>query len=404
MPGEIPLSKPDISESEIAAVTGVLRSGRLTAGPSVDEFEYRLAEQCGCTSGVAVSSGTAALHLALLALGIGAGDEVIVSPFGFIATANAIRFTGATPIFADIDSLTMNLDADKLEAIITPKTRAIIASATLGNPVGLDRIAAVAARHEVTLIENGSEGFGASYKGRPVGSFGRLAVFSFYPNRVITTGEGGAIVTRDTHLAALVKSLRDHGRPAIHHTSSLGNGHHYERVGFSYRLSDVAAAMGVAQLNRFEEIIRMRRRVAALYFYRLMEMHELILPTIDPDAAMSWFNFTVRLDNEFQQVHRDRIISGLHRHEVGAANYFVPIHLQPCYRKTTGESTGSYPVTESIATRTIGLPFYNQLEATQIDLVANTLRIMLDREKIALESERKSQRSADPDAEPPPRG
>lgn len=403
MPGEIPLSMPDVSDAEITAVSAVLRSGRLTAGPSVDQFEYHLAERCGCTSGIAVSSGTAALHLALLALGIGAGDEVIVSPFGFIGTANAIRFTGAEPVFVDIDSITMNLDLEKLESSITDRTRAIIAAATLGNPSGLDRIAALAARHEIPLIENGSEGFGATVKGRPVGSFGRLAIFSFYPNRVITTGEGGAIVTSDTHLADQLKSLRDHGRRAPSYTSSLGNGHPHERLGYSYRLSDMAAALGVAQLARFDEIIRKRRRIASLYFDRLMDLHELILPTMDSEVELSWFNFTVRLDHEFQQIHRDRIISGLHRHEVGASNYFVPIHLQPCYQKTGGYETGAFPVTESIGSRTIGLPFFNQLEESQIDLVVNTLRIMLDREKIALAAERAEQEGPGEQMDPPPR-
>ncbi|MDH3583171.1 MAG: DegT/DnrJ/EryC1/StrS family aminotransferase [Phycisphaerae bacterium] len=386
MSSEIPLSAPDITEAEVAAVVDALRSQRLSIGPRQVRFEELVAERCGCRHAVAVSSGTAGLHLTLLALGVGPGDEVITTPFSFIASANSILYCGATPVFVDIDPVTLNLDPDRTEAAITDRTKAILAVEAFGNPAGLDQVAAVAARNEVPLVEDACEAIGGRHRGRPVGGFGRAAVFGFYPNKQITTGEGGMIVTNDDRLADLARSLRNHGRPLARDPDSnapnQGSWLAHERLGYNYRLSEVAAAIGMVQMERLDEILQKRQQVACLYFEKLMDMPELILPTISPETDMSWFVFVVRLTDTYGPKERDRIIRGLRRHEVGCSNYFPPIHLQPFYREALGHRPGDFPITESIAGRTIALPFHNGLDPTQVDLVSLTVQVMLQHESL----------------------
>ncbi len=381
MAGDIPLSQPDITEQEIEAVTDVMRSGRLSIGPRQARFEELVAQRTGCRHGVAVSSGTAGLHLILEALGVGPGDEVITTPFSFIASSNCILYVGARPVFVDIDPITLNIDPTKIEAAITEKTKAIIAVEVFGNPSEMDQVAAVAARNEIPLIEDACEGLGGAYKGRPVGSFGRAAVFGFYPNKQITTGEGGMIVTDDDRLADLCRSMRNQGR-AVGDLPSEGSWLAHERLGYNYRLSEVAAAIGVVQMQRLDELMAKRNEVACMYIEKLMDMPELILPNIDSKTDMSWFVFVVRLADDYGQTERDRVINGIRRHEVGCSNYFPPIHLQPFYREKFGYGKGDFPVTETIASRTIALPFYTTLDQTQIELVCLTLQVMLQREQL----------------------
>ena len=386
MASDIPLSGCDITEAEIKAVVDVLRSGRLSIGPRQDRFEEMVAERIGCTDAVAVSSGTAGLHLVLEALGVGPGDEVITTPFSFIASANCILYVGARPVFVDIDPATLNMDPAKLEAAITDRTRAIIAVETLGNPCHIDQVAAIAQRNEIPLIEDACEALGCTYKGRPVGSFGRAAVFAFYPNKQITTGEGGMIVTDDERLADLCRSMRNQGRPIPPRTATGvptdGQWLTHERLGYNYRMSELHAALGVAQMERLDAILERRREVACMYFEKLMDFSDLILPTIDQDTVMSWFVFVLRLTDQFGQKERDRVMTGLRRHEIGCANYFPPIHLQPFYRQKFGYSPGDFPVTESVASRTIALPFFTRMDPTQIELVCLTLQVMLQREAL----------------------
>lgn len=396
----IPLSQPDITEKEIAAVVEVLRSGRLSIGAKQSRFEEMLADRSGRRQGVAVSSGTCGLHLIMLALGIGPGDEVITTPFSFIASSNCILYVGAKPVFVDIDPVSLNMDPDKVEAAITPKTKAILAVDVFGNPMHMDRYEQIARKHEIPLIEDCCEGLGGSYKGRAVGSFGRVGIFGFYPNKQITTGEGGCIVTDDDHLAELCRSLRNQGRSMLTTTSDgsgktnaevaltrAGSWLQHERLGFNYRLSEIAAALGIAQLERLDEMLVMRREVAEEYVGRLMDCEDLILPNPpdnNPQAfkTMSWFVFVVRLNDRYGHIERDRIIQGLHRHEVGAANYFPCIHLQPFYREKFGYKKGDYPIAESVSNRTIALPFYNRLDRTSIELVVQTLKVMIQREQL----------------------
>jgi perosamine synthetase len=381
---EIPLSRPDITDAEVDAVVRVLRSGRLSIGPAQEQFEAAVAARCGVNHGVACSSGTSGLHMALLALGVGPGDEVVTTPFSFIASANPILMVGARPVFVDICPRTLNADPAKLEAAITPRTKAIMAVECFGNPAYMDQYASIAARYEIPMIEDCCEALGCSHKRRPAGSFGRIGVFGFYPNKQITTGEGGMIVTDDQRLADMCRSLRSQGRPVGTASVSPGAGSwlYHERLGYNYRLSEIQAALGVVQVRRLDEIIQKRQRVAEMYMRRLMGTSDLTLPTVEAESVMSWFVFVVRLATTYTREERDRIIAGMRRHEVGSSDYFPCIHLQPFYRERFGHRAGDYPIAESVSNRTIALPFYNDLTEKDVDYVCSTLELMLSRENI----------------------
>lgn len=386
---EIPLSQPDITEAEIDAVVSVLRSGRLSIGPRQDLFEQMVAERAGRRHGVAVSSGTAGLHLVLLALGIGPGDEVITTPFSFIASTNCILMVGAKPVFVDICPRSMNIDPAKVEAAITPRTKAVLAVEVFGNPKHMEKLKAICGAHEIPLVEDACEGLGGYCNGKPIGSYGRAAVFGFYPNKQITTGEGGVVVTDDDRLAALCRSMRNQGRAVdnpVHagHFNVAGISLTHERLGYNYRLTEIAAALGIAQMERLDEMLAARRRVAGMYMRRLMDWDEIILPFVDPgcEDEMSWFVFVLRLNDLYGAQERDRVIQGLRRHDVGANNYFPCIHLQPFYRQQFGYKKGDFPIAESISDRTIALPFYNRMDENTVELVCHTLKIMLQREQL----------------------
>jgi perosamine synthetase len=378
----IPLSKPDITAHEERLLLEALRSGRLSMGPMVERFEDAIAEAAGCRHGVALNSGTSGLHTLMLALGIGPGDEVITTPFSFIASTNCIAFVGATPVFVDIDPGSLNMDPAALEAAITPRTKAILAVETFGNPVHMDTYARIAARHELILIEDSCEALGATLAGRPAGSFGRAGVFGFYPNKQITTGEGGMIVTDDQRLADCCRSLRNQGR-APARPGDQGTWLAHERIGYNFRLSELNAAVGVAQAQRLGAILEARRRVAEAYTQRLMAVPELVLPTVEPAVKPSWFVFVVRLETRFTEDERDRIIKGLRNHDIGAAAYFPCIHTQPAYQQKFGFRKGQFPIAESVSQRTIALPFYNDLSARDIDLVCQTLQVMIGRQQFS---------------------
>ncbi|MBL0921375.1 MAG: DegT/DnrJ/EryC1/StrS family aminotransferase [Phycisphaerales bacterium] len=382
MSTEIPLSKPDITDAEIDAVVAVLRSGRLALGPVTEAFEAAVAVRTGRRHAVACSSGTAGLHMAMIALGVGPGDEVITTPFSFVASANCILFVGAKPVFVDIDPRTLNMDPARVEAAITPRTKAIVGVEAFGNPAHMDAYRSIAARHEIPLIEDCCEGLGGVWRDRQIGSFGRVGVFGFYPNKQITTGEGGMVVTDDDRLADLCRSLRNQGRPSNQGGHGAGSWLAHERLGYNFRLSDINGALGVAQMRRLDEILARRREVADRYMVRLMDHRDLILPTIEPDTLMSWFVFVLRLSDRYTSEERDRIIAGMRRHEIGASNYFPCIHLQPFYRKQFGFSPGDFPVAESVSARTIALPFHNGLTAAEQDIVTQTLSLMISRENL----------------------
>jgi perosamine synthetase len=372
----IPLSAPDITEPEIEAVAAVLRSPHLSLGPKLREFEAAFAPLTGVPHAIAVSSGTAGLHLAIRALNIGEGDEVLVPSFTFIAAANAIRYERATPVFVDIDPDSLNLSPAAVEAAITPRTRALLVVHTFGRPADMVPLLALAKRHNLAVIEDACEALGATYHGQPAGSFGDIAVFAFYPNKQITTGEGGMVVTRDPALAATMRSLRNQGRRAsTTEKSESDNWLQHADLGFNYRLSDIACTLGLGQLRRLPEILARRAEVARLYHHHLASERHLILPSLEvPDARISWFVFVVRLTPSFTTEDRDDLVAHLHGTGIACARYFAPIHLQPAY---AAYRHAQLPITESIAARTLALPFFNCLTEPQIVEVSTTLRAAL---------------------------
>jgi dTDP-4-amino-4,6-dideoxygalactose transaminase len=368
----IPLARPDITQREIDAVIDVMQTSTLSIGPRVEEFEKLCAKVSGRRLGIGVSSGTAGLHACMLACGIAAGDEVITTPFSFVASTNCILYVGAKPVFVDIDPQTLNLDPEKVKAAITPRTRGIVAVEVFGHPGGMAEIEQIARDHDLCLIEDCCEAFGGRYGRRPVGSFGRCGVFGFYPNKQITTGEGGMIVTDDDEVARLCRSLRNQGRDGMSWLS-------HERLGFNYRLSEINAAIGIVQVQRLDEILENRRRVAHGYVDRLMTCKHLVLPTLGEKEHTSWFVFVVRLSDLFEEKDRDNIVRELRLAGIGSSNYFPPIHLQPYIAQQLGHKAGDFPVCEYVANRTIALPFFNQMTRQQIDRVCKTLEAILDR-------------------------
>ena len=367
----IPLSAPDITEAEVQAVADVLRSGRLSLGPKLTEFEDAFRSRLGCKHAVACSSGTAALHLVLHALEIGPGDEVITTPFSFIASANCILFDGATPVFVDIDPDTWQIDATRIEAAITPRTCALIPVDVFGSLPDFEQIRSIARRHGLRVVEDSCEALGSSWRGRPAGTLGDAGVFGFYPNKQITTGEGGMIVTDDEALAELARSLRNQGR-------DRGAGWlQHARLGYNYRLADVNCAIGIEQMRRLDEIIQKRRRVYRWYAERLADEPRLRMQRIPDDVEHNPFVMVVRLSDDYTQADRDRILEQLRQRGIGCNNYFSPIHLQPFYRERFGFKPGDFPLTEALAARTIALPFFNALTEAQVERVVQTLRALL---------------------------
>ncbi len=370
---QIPLSSPDITEAEVQAVVDVMRTRHLSLGPKGPEFEEAFRQFLGVDHAVAVSSGTAGLHCCLMALGIGPGDELVTTPFSFIASSNVIKMVGAKPVFVDIESTSLNMDVAKAQKAITEKTKAVLGVEAFGNPQGMHETAMLAARHEIPFIEDSCEALGSSHKGRKAGTFGRCGVFGFYPNKQITTGEGGMIVTNDRKLAELCRSYRNQGR------DPGGSWLSHERLGYNYRMSDINAAIGIVQMQRLPEIVEARQRVAHDYVQQLLDEPHIILPTIDEETVMSWFVFVVRLTGELDAGDRDAILTYMRNHHIGCSNYFPPIHLQPFYAREYGYKRGDFPVTEYVADRTIALPFHNRLTHMEIEVVVHRLREAIGR-------------------------
>lgn len=369
----IPLSNPDITDRECRAVMEVLQSSNLSLGPKVVEFEKKIAAYAGRRHAIAVNSGTSGLHLVVKSLGLGPADEVITTPFSFIASSNCLLYEGVKPVFVDIEPDTYNIDPKLIEQAITKRTRAIVAVDVFGQPARYDALAKIAEKHGLIVISDCCESIGSIYKGRPAGSFGAAGVFAFYPNKQITTGEGGIIVTDDDKVASLCRSYRNQGR------AEKGGWLAHERLGYNYRLSDISSALGIVQLERIEEIVQKRAEVAATYARLLGGVKELHLPFTDPAVdRMSWFVYVVRLADEFSRAERDSIVQNLNRAGIGANIYFQPIHLQPFYVEKFGFKEGDFPITERVSQRTIALPFHNQLDASSATSVAKRLIALID--------------------------
>lgn len=369
----IELSGSDITQLEIDAVVDVLKSGRLSLGPKLVEFENLFADTMGRQYAVAVNSGTSALELCLLAMGIGPGDEVITTPFSFIATSNVILMAGATPVFVDIDPATYNIDINRIPAHITPRTKAIIPVEVFGNPAGIDRIYDLAVEKNLWCLEDSCEALGSQVNGRKAGTLGHASTFAFYPNKQITTGEGGIILTDDEKIAGRCASLRNQGRdPGAGWLA-------HARLGYNYRLSDINCALGIVQLKRLEEFVAKRAQVANWYNQMLGDDARLVLPPDPAGCRMSWFVYVLRLQDNYTQAHRDKAMSYLREHGIGCNNYFSPIHLQPFMADQFGFKAGDFPITERIAARTIALPFCNNLTKDQVETVCAAVKLALNK-------------------------
>jgi perosamine synthetase len=364
---EIPLSRPYVDEREEELVLEVLRSGRLSLGPTIDRFEELVAERIGAPNAAAVSSGTAGLHMLCHIAGLGPGDEAITSPLSFVASANCFILEGATPVFADVDPVTLNMDPAAVEAAVTERTRAIVAVDMFGYPCELDELRAIADRHGLVLIEDSAEALGAEYKGRPLGSHGPSAVFGFYPNKQMTTGEGGVVVTHSEEEWQALRSLRNQGR-SYEAGSSWFN---HVRLGFNYRWTDVQAAMGIAQLEKLDRILERRAAAARRYSDLIAALASVEAPSSDDDAhRRSWFVYVIELGSDLD---RAQVMAELRRNGVATAEYVPCIHLQPYMRERYGFGEGMCPVAEGIARRTIALPFYTGIEPDDQERVVEVL-------------------------------
>jgi perosamine synthetase len=367
----IPLARPWIDEREEELVLEVLRSGRLSLGPTIDRFEELIAERVGAPYAAAVSSGTAGLHLLVRGAEIGPGDEVITSPLSFAASANCFLFEGATPVFADLDPRTWNMDPAAVEAAITERTKGVVAVDMFGYPCELGPLMELCKRRGLALIEDSAEALGAEYRGQPIGSHGPSAVFGFYPNKQLATGEGGVVVTHSEETWKLVRSLRNQGR-------SYGGGgwFNHVRLGFNYRWTDLQAAVGIAQLEKLDRALELRSAAAARYAELLADVDGVELaPADDADHRRSWFVYVVALAPE---VDRARLMADLRELGVDAAEYVPCIHLQSYMREAFGFSEGLCPVAEEISSRTMALPFYPEIDPGDQEYVVDALRSALE--------------------------
>jgi perosamine synthetase len=363
---QVPLSSPWLDEREEQLVLDVLRSGRLSLGPTIDRFEEAFAAAVGAPYAAAVSSGTAGLHLLCITAGVGPGDEVITSPYSFVASANCAIYEGATPVFADIDPRTLNLDPAAVEAAVTNRTRAIVAVDIYGYPCELDELRAICERHGLALIQDACEALGARYRGQTVGSQGPPAVFAFYPNKQITTGEGGMVTTHSEEEWRRIRSLRNQGR------ADSGGWLEHARLGFNYRLDDIGAAIGIGQLEKLDDILVARSAVAARYGELLGGIDGLELPCEDDaDHERSWFVYVVALP---RGADRESVIEALDERGIQTARYLPCIHLQSYMQERFGFRAGLCPVAEETSSRTLALPFHARLEEEDQAHVAAALR------------------------------
>jgi perosamine synthetase len=368
----IPLAKPVLGQAEERAVIDVLRSGQLSLGPRLGEFEALFAERVGAAYASAVSSGTAGLHLALRAVGVQAGDEVITSPFSFVASANAVLYCDATPVFAEIDPVTLNLDPAAAEAAITPRTKAILPVHIFGYPADMPAFERIGREHDLALVEDACEALGARHAdGTPVGGRGNPAVFGFYANKQLTTGEGGMVTLADATSKQRIDSERNQGRaPDMDWLD-------HDRLGFNYRLSELACALGIAQLDRLEEMLAQRARVAERYRDALGAIDGLLLPC--PDAGgdeRGWFVFVVQLP---AGADRGQVIRALAADGIQSKPYLPAIHLMSFYRERTSRGEGQFAICERVAERSLALPFFPEMSERQVERVAACLSDALER-------------------------
>lgn len=362
----IGLSAPWVDERDEQLVVDVLRSGRLSLGSTITRFEELFAERAGAPYAAAVSSGTAGLHLLCRIAGLGPGDEVVTTPFSFAASTNCFLYEGATPVFADIDARTLNVDPAAVEAAITDRTRAIVAVDIFGYPCEHDELRAIAERHGLALVDDSCEALGAEYKGRPLGAQGQSAVFAFYPNKQMTTGEGGIVTTHSEEVWRLLRSLRNQGR------ADDGGWLEHARLGYNYRIDDIRCALGIGQLEKLDRILELRDAVANRYNAMLADVAGVRTPEPnDADHRRSWFVYVIELDDGLD---REQVIAALAADGIDTSRYLPCIHLQPYMRELFGFREGLCPIAESVSARTLALPFHTRLDESDQERVVEALR------------------------------
>ncbi|MDZ4755770.1 MAG: DegT/DnrJ/EryC1/StrS aminotransferase family protein [Phycisphaerae bacterium] len=380
----IPLFMPEITDDDRAAVDAVLRSGRMGLGDAVHQFEALFAARVTRPYAIATGSLGTGLRIALTACGIGPGHEVIVPAFGPVVIANAVTFTGARPVFADVDPRTLNATPSTVEALVTERTRAIVASANFGNPHGADALAHLCSKFEIPLIENATETLGCQLGREPAGRFGRIAIFGLPAGGIVVGGDASVLVTHDDILANACRSLRDAGRPYADPEEGLppevGRLQEHERFGFDSRMDELRAALAHSQVKRIDRSIEIRAKIADHYVRRLGGVSDLMLPTLPEGCVVAWPGYVVRLTESYLADDRDLIIRGLHRHDIGATNPYPVAPLMPFHAMRWGHRIGDFPVAERMSARTIALPFHHGLDERDIDLVCQTIELMLKRQ------------------------
>lgn len=360
----IPVCQPTLEGNEKKYVNQCMDTNWISSrGRFVDEFEEKFANYCGVRFGITTNSGTTALHLALATMGIKAGDEVIIPSFTMISTANAIAYLDAEPVVVDVEPETWNIDPDRIEEKITEKTRAIIPIHTYGHPANMDRLQEIADRHNLAIVEDAAEAHGAEYKGQKVGSFGEMATFSFYANKIITTGEGGMIVTDNPERANLLQTMRNYGfTPERHFWHKV--------MGFSYRMTNLQAAIGLGQFERIDQLLGARRRNAHLYNQLLADVDGITTPPESPDVKSVYWMYGVLVEDEFG-ISKDRLRQVLADHGVETRSFFIPIHLQPIYSYLLSDE---YPVSEELGSKGFYLPSASCLKPHQIEFICDVIR------------------------------
>lgn len=362
----IPIAKPLIGNEEIENVLAVLKSGTIAEGPKVKEFEEAFAKYVGVKHAVAVNSGTAALHVALLARGIGKGDEVITVPFTFIATANSILYTGAKPVFTDVEADTFNIDPEGIEDKITKNTKAIIPVDLYGHPAEMKAIMDIAKDHGLTVVEDACQAHGAQYHGKFAGSFD-LGCFSFYPTKNMTTSEGGMITTDDEAVAEKARMIKSHGSKVRYH---------HDMLGFNLRMTDIGAAIGLAQLKKVDGFNDRRIANAAYLNKKLDRIDGIVMPTIKPGCKHVFHQYTIRVTKDLG-MSRDDVVQKLNAAGIGTGIYYpIPIHQQPYYKELGYDE--SYPVSEQLSEEVISLPVHPSITTKDIDFISDILRLQIN--------------------------
>ena len=362
----LPYGRQTLTETDVAAATEVLRSDWLTTGPKVAEFEEAIADYVGVRHAVSFSSGTAALHAAVLAAGLKPGDEAITTPLTFCATANAVLYGGGTPVFADVRDETLTIDPEEVERRITPRTKALLPVDYAGHPADLDALLALADRHELLVIEDAAHALGAKYRSRMVGSISHMSVFSFHAVKHLTTGEGGMVTTNNGEFAQRLREVRNHGIDSDARARQADGQWHYEMttLGFNYRLTDIACALGLAQLPRLPANLARRRAIAARYEKALATVSSLALPIVAADVTSAWHLYPVRVD---ASLDRAEVFDALRAEGLGVNVHYIPVHLHPYYRSRFGYRGGEFPIAETAYGRLISLPMFHGMTDEDVD-------------------------------------